>query len=226
MEASGVVGAMCWTGPDATGSRGPGGAGRCWVPAWWSCGGRVVADGGRSLPWLPFSQGNRKQEGREREDEKKRRRFQVYHHKLGLGERAWGPRGVRLRPELGSPRSHSLSSTGSKGSDRGPVLQLGSCGLRSRRRDAGAQGRAGSVRAGTRGRARPSFPRGSRRVRSHVLSVLLGPLPLDTPSGSRGVAEDLPPPEECCFGGGRGQEGPREPVRLPHEAGLCGQSRR
>lgn len=31
MEASGAVGA----GPDATGPRGPGGAGRCWVASWW-----------------------------------------------------------------------------------------------------------------------------------------------------------------------------------------------
>lgn len=58
-------------------------------------GGRVVA------AWWPMEGGlflgfhflrETKQEGREREDEKKRRRFQVYHHKLGLGERAWGPR--------------------------------------------------------------------------------------------------------------------------------------
>lgn len=74
---------MCWTGPDATGSRGPGGAGRCWVPAWWPM------EGGLFLGFHFLRE--TKQEGREREDEKKRRRFQVYHHKLGLGERAWGP---------------------------------------------------------------------------------------------------------------------------------------
>lgn len=161
---------MCWTGPDATGSRGPGGAGRCWVPAWWPCGGRVVADGGRPLPWLPFSQGNRKQEGREREDEKKRRRFQVYHHKLGLGERAWGPRGVRLRPELGSPRSHSLSSTGSKGSDRGPVLQLGSCGPRRQARVYATPGRR--AERGLCARA----PAGARALHSRGGAVASAPM--------------------------------------------------
>lgn len=137
---------MCWTGPDATGSRGPGGAGRCWVPAWWPRGGRVVADGGRSLPWLPFSQGNRKQEGREREDEKKRRRFQVYHHKLGLGERAWGPpAGCACGQSLALPDHILCHRQEVKGATEGLCCSWGAVGSAARlactrRRGAGPSG--------------------------------------------------------------------------------------
>lgn len=174
MEASGVVGAMCWTGPDATGSRGPGGAGRCWVPAWCPRGGRVVA------AWWPMEGGLflgfhflRETENKREERGKMRKRgggskFIITNLASGRGPGA--PHGVRLRPELGSPQSHSLSPTGSKGSDRGPVLQLGSCGLRRQARVHATPGRR--AERGLCARA----PAGARALHSRGGAVASAPM--------------------------------------------------
>lgn len=152
MEASGVVGAMCWTGPDATGSRGPGGAGRCWVPAWWPMEGGLFL----GFHFLRETENKREERGKMR---KRGGGSKFIITNLASGRGPGAPRGVRLRPELGSPRSHSLSSTGSKGSDRGPVLQLGSCGLRRQARVHATPGRRAERGLCARARA-PFIPAG------------------------------------------------------------------
>lgn len=137
-------------------------------------GGRVVA------AWWPMEGGLflgfhflRETENKREERGKMRKRgggskFIITNLASGRGPGA--PRGVRLRPELGSPRSHSLSSTGSKGSDRRPVLQLGSCGLRRQARVHATPGRR--AERGLCARA----PAGARALHSRGGAVASAPM--------------------------------------------------
>lgn len=239
MEASGVVGLQ--------GTRR--GRALLWVPAWWPRGDRWR--GGLFLGFS-FLRETGKSKKEERGKMRKRGRgskFIITNFASGRGP---GPPPPPAGCACGQSDSSQKSQTEevwveaqglalcdhklfhrqeAKGVTEGLCCSWGTAGSADRlpgqaraHRTSAHRAERGSVRA--RASFVPAGGWGRCRACSQVLFVLAGPLlPLDTPSGSRGVAEDLPPSEERCFGG-RGREGPSEPVRLPHEAGLCGQSRR
>lgn len=133
------------------------------VAAWWPMEGGLFL----GFHFLRETENKREERGKMR---KRGRGSKFIITNLASGRGPGAPRRVRLRPELGSPRSHSLSSTGSKGSDRGPVLQLGSCGLRCQARVHATPGRRAE-----RGLCAPA-PAGARALHSRGGAIASAPM--------------------------------------------------
>lgn len=192
---------MCWTGPDATGSKGASGA-------------LSEAKRGEGLGLPAGCMCGQSDKSQTEDVWVEARCFALCDHILFHQQEVKEVTRARVAAgELSAPWT-------------GPCAH-NICGVAPRCKGLRRICARGHAHGRTRRHARSSFQPGrpSCLLQCHVWTTSTGPLPLDTTSGSRGVTEDLPPAEKRRFSG-RGQEGLSEPVCLPHEAGLCGQSGR